>query len=819
MRIQRLLAASWFVLAVAFVRAQEHEPEAGLVALHQACLDAATDGVVLNVAAHPDDESSRTNAILRRKYGMRVVTVYSTYGDGGQNAIGREIGPELAHLRVRETLRAAAMSDVEVRWLGMPDFGFSKTLEETLKVWDGEVLKERLRKVLDRVEPDILVTNHNLTQGHGHHRASYWAITELLKERAAKGLHVPPLYARCSVDDAQLTLDPAELEPARGETYARIAFRAWTQHVTQGPWGTHNPLQVGKDWWKLVNAEQLFDASVAADQAAVASAASDLLRWVRRREDGLDRLPVDAAHLEAAQLATLTKRLLAQARTAYEQAVGAPGTSASAQPRRFADLDVLRRRIAALQRVLLALANVRAEVWLDGEEVPWGGSGKAYVVVHGMPKVQDLAVKCDGVEATPAPAQVRNTPFDGVPSAVANGSAGANATPSAPTPSSTDPAEPKPSTITPPPVPGRLVATFSSGAAPEDSAAPSPEPAFVDLTITFQLEGVPITLLPSLPYTTVSPIEVEWDRQVVMVPKGQKVERLLSASVTSHLGTDAAAAIRLSMGPGIQAVPIPSRLALSQEHANARLLVRATIDADELTSDAGLEIGFRGWSTRLRVLPVDVSVPPGLRVGLVRGPDDTIDRALNDLGISFVALDRDALMTTRLEDFTTVLLDIRAFFHRPELAEVRDRLLQFVSAGGRVVSMYHKPGEWNERAGHPLLAPFPLTVGNDRVTEEDSPVVMLQPQHRLWQHPHGITVADFEGWVQERGLNFPSKWDTAWTPLLEMKDSSDEKASQGALLHTQYGRGDFVYCSLALYRQLRVGNAGAARLLVNLLAK
>ena len=80
MRIQRLLAASWFVLAVAFVRAQEHEPEAGLVALHQACLDAATDGVVLNVAAHPDDESSRTNAILRRKYGMRVVTVYEYIG-------------------------------------------------------------------------------------------------------------------------------------------------------------------------------------------------------------------------------------------------------------------------------------------------------------------------------------------------------------------------------------------------------------------------------------------------------------------------------------------------------------------------------------------------------------------------------------------------------------------------------------------------------------------------------------------------------------------------------------------------------------------
>src|SRR5262245_38116506 len=99
--------------------AQGPEPEAGLVALHQACLDAATDGVVLNVTAHPDADSSRTNTMLRRKYGLRVVTVYSTYGDGGQNAIGKEIGPELAWLRVRETLRASAMMGFEVRWLGM----------------------------------------------------------------------------------------------------------------------------------------------------------------------------------------------------------------------------------------------------------------------------------------------------------------------------------------------------------------------------------------------------------------------------------------------------------------------------------------------------------------------------------------------------------------------------------------------------------------------------------------------------------------------------------------------------------------------------
>ena len=811
----RLRAGAFFTqlcLGVgAAAHAQQAEPEAGLVALHQALLDAGTTGVVLNVAAHPDDESSRTNTMLRRKYGCRVVTMYSTYGDGGQNAIGREIGPELASLRVRETLRAAAMSGVEVRWLGMPDFGFSKTLDETLKVWDGAVLKERMRKVLDAVEPDLVVTNHTLNQGHGHHRASYWAIEALLQERASRQERVPPLYVRCAVGDAQLTLDPAELEPARGETYARLAHRAWTQHVTQGPWGAHNPLQVGKDWWKLANAE-----AVVAAGASAAAVAGDLQHWLRARDGGLDRLPADAARRDPAQMMAETVRLLQQARSAFEAALADLGK----QPRPpVARLEALRGRIEALQRVLLALANVRAEVWLERDEVPAGGSGKAFVVVHGCEHVQELVVQCGGVDAVPVQAAVRATPFDGMPAPPANTTPdavagatppanGANATPT--------PAEPVPA---PAPVPGRYSVAFETDADPGDAALTGPEPSFVSVSVRFQLAGAPIRLFYELAYTPVVPIELQWDREVVMVPKGQQVERLLSVSVTSHRDRDTEAPVRLSMGPGIHAVPIPGRLQLSPAQPNARLLVRATIDCAELTPDAGLEVGLRDAAARLRVLPIDVSVPPGLKVALVRGPDDTIERALGDLGIGFVSLDRDALMMARLEEFTTVLLDIRAYFHRPELADVRERLLQFVRAGGRVVAMYHKPGEWNERPGHPLLAPFALNVADERTTEEDSPVVMLQPQHRLWSHPHAITAADFTGWVQERGLNFPDKWDPAWTPLLELKDSGDKKASQGALLHTQYGRGDFVYCSLALYRQLRIGNAGAARLLVNLLAK
>ena len=813
MRSKNTALALAVMVGAQVLAAQSPEPEAGLVALHQARLDASTSGVVLNVAAHPDDESSRTNTMLRRKYGTRVVTVYSTYGDGGQNAIGKEIGPDLARLRVRETLTAAGMMDVEVRWLGMRDFGFSKTLDETLAVWGKDALLVAMRKVVEEIDPDFVVTNHDLTHGHGHHRASFWAISQVIEEQKLKGRYAPALYSRCGLEDAQLVFDPSELDPVRGETYARIAHRAWTQHVTQGPWGAHEPLQVGKDYWKLVLPE-----GIASEQAAV------FAQWVRPR---LQKWAPDLARsfgelqpgVSKASLGFVAADLLAALRVQRATA------GAALEP----EID---RRIAALQRVLLAEAGVRVEVWLDQDEVPRGGEGKAFVVVHGMQRVLNLKVRCGDREATPVVPRLRSTFFDAMP-AIPTGATpadlgmpsgnGAPTAPSAPTPP-------------PQPVPGRLAVTFAM-APVGDNVADSPLPDYVPLHIAFELDGVParmdpdkhylvaptqrvaIDLQPKLAFSPVDPVTLAWDRDAVMVPAGKRVEIILSASVTSRRLQDLAEPIRLATGSGVKAEAIPGRVSLSPDHAEARVLVRTAIDSGELGENPSVRLELAGEKAHLRIVPVEVFVPPGLRVGLVRGPDDTIERAIGDLGIAYTLLDRDALAIARLEDFSTLLLDMRSYHHVPELAEHRDRILQFCRAGGRVVSMYHKPGEWNERAGHPQLAPFALTIGNDRATEEDAEVVMLQPEHPIWQRPHAISVQDFAGWVQERGLNFPSKWDSAWTPLLELKDSADEKSTQGALLYTQYGRGDFVYCSLVLYRQLRNGHAGAARLLVNLLAR
>lgn len=778
------------------VTAQKPEAATGFVASYQALLDARNDIVVLNVAAHPDDESSRTNTVLRRKYGMRIVTVYSTYGDGGQNAISREIGPALAKIRVGETLRASAMSGAEVRWLGMTDFGFSKTLPETLKFWGEDVLKKRMRKVIDQVDPDVIITNHTLTRGHGHHRASIWAAIEILKERAAAKQYVPRLYARSGLDKAQLHFETGEVDPARGQTYARLAWAAWVQHVSQGPWGKHNPLRVGKDYWRVVYPEGVSDAD-----------AKDLTQWGKRREGqwafGKPNLPANLMQMPAAE----RKKLIAREMSGLH----------TISPFDEAHAKVVVASYFRLQKLFLAESGVSAEVWLERQTVPRGGRGKGYVVVHGHEHVTNLKVTCRGAAAEPVRRPVGRNPANGPP----------RAAPSSGNPkgAATADKDSLPAVVAAPikpkadPLPGRYEFGFDCQYGSGDELPGGPEPSFVDVLTTFEIDGVPYRITSRLTYTPVEPVALKFEREVVLVARGQKSERLLSISVESHLDTTIDAPVQLQMGPGIDAVATPSRLELTKEQREARILVRAVIDASEMTPDAGLAVGFGEGKVRLPLRLIDVTVPPGLNVGLVRGPEDSTEQTLSDLGISFTSLDRDALVSTQLDKFSVILLDIRAYHHRPELAEVRERLQQYCRSGGRVVSMYHKPGEWNAKAGHPLLAPFGLTVGNERVTEEDAVVKLLNPDHRLMKHPHEIQASDFENWVQERGLNFPKTWDAAWVPMLGMRDTGEAKDHEGSLLYTSYGQGDFVYCSLSLYRQLRRGNPGAVRLLVNLLSR
>jgi len=205
-------------------------------------------------------------------------------------------------------------------------------------------------------------------------------------------------------------------------------------------------------------------------------------------------------------------------------------------------------------------------------------------------------------------------------------------------------------------------------------------------------------------------------------------------------------------------------------------------------------------------------VVSGRKVGYVPSSDDTLERALAALGVDSAKLTADDIAKSDLSPFHTIVIDNRGYQAHPELVAANSRLLKFAEDGGTVVVFYHRVGEWN-----PQLAPFPISVGNDRVTEEDAPVTFLQPKHPLLNFPNKITQKDFANWIQERGLYFPSSWDPRYTAVLATNDTG-EPPLKGGLLVAPYGKGNYIYTSFVWYRQLRAGHPGGYRFFANLIS-
>ncbi len=753
------------------------QPPAGAIGFRQACLDASSDAVVMNVAAHPDDESARSMVYLRRTLGVRTVAVFSTCGEGGQNAVGRDIGEALARRRVLETLAAAEHTDTEVRWLGFPDFGYSKSLEETLRVWGEDRLRDAMLQVLRDVAPDVILTNHDTVRGHGHHRASAWAIEAAVKLYAEETGRSVPLYQRPAdeKDDASFKLEVSRLDPVAGKTFARQAHEGLLEHASQGPWGPHDPARVREERWKLVwpaagEADPFASLpTVFADRAfaRACAACGTTADAVAASLGGLQKDRAVAAHLAIVRsmLGTLSRVAEVLAR----------------DPDGAANLRRVLRRREALERAWLHGHGVSVEAYVTRTRIPLFGHGTMRVAVHAErpTDVEGLAVTWQGLSARPATdgalgALVREIDFH----------------------------------LLPPGIGGDTQLDPVTGA------------RILQPRVAFRLGEIEVVVTPRVRVLPVPELGMAWDRDVFVLPRAASdASRVLSLELDYHGDGASNDALRVEAPEGITAELRPSRVAVSSERRDARALLRLHITAaSALREDSALVAHYGVHTTRLPVRAVDVDIPADLRVGLVRGPDDTLLRTLQDLGVEHAELDERALAVTDLGSFTTLAFDMRTGGHRQDLRDHRDRIAEFAAGGGRVLFLYHKPNEWNARPGRPALAPYELTVGNDRIAEEDAAVEFLVPDHPLLRRPHAITAADFAGWVQERGLNFPEKWGAEWTPLLRMADK-DEKPLDGALLVAPHGKGSFVFCSLALYRQWREGHAGALRMLVNLLSR
>ncbi|MBT8283953.1 MAG: LmbE family protein, partial [Flavobacteriaceae bacterium] len=195
---------------------------------------------------------------------------------------------------------------------------------------------------------------------------------------------------------------------------------------------------------------------------------------------------------------------------------------------------------------------------------------------------------------------------------------------------------------------------------------------------------------------------------------------------------------------------------------------------------------------------------------------DDIPQSLEQIGYTVHTISPEDIQKGSLSPFDAIVVGIRAYNVVDDMRFKQDALLDYVKEGGNLIVQYNTSGRSGLKFDN--LAPYPIHVSRDRVTDESTPVRILDPEHPLMTFPNTITEKDFDGWIQERGLYFPDQWDDAFTPVLAMADQ-DETEKEGSLLIASYGKGTYIYTGLSFFRELPAGVSGAFKLFANMLSQ
>jgi LmbE family N-acetylglucosaminyl deacetylase len=328
-------------------------------------------------------------------------------------------------------------------------------------------------------------------------------------------------------------------------------------------------------------------------------------------------------------------------------------------------------------------------------------------------------------------------------------------------------------------------------------------------------------------------VMLEPGTQVISTHNGKS--STVTVGITSNIESAAHGNLRLELPNGWRSEPAQSAVTFTRRGEKQELQFKvfpAALQQGRATVGAVLESDGEKYSegytlvtredlgsfyyyqpARQRVSIVDVQVPHDVKVGYVMGAGDDIPTILKQVGMNVTMIPAEHLASEDLGQFGTIVLGIRAYDTQKEVAANNKKLLDFVSAGGTLIVQYDTGvGEFNSGK----FTPYPAELSRARVSVEEAPVEILAPQDSVFHYPNTITADDFNGWVQERGLYFMSKWDDHFTPLLSCHDPGED-AQKGGLLRAQYGKGTYIYTGYAFFRQLPAGVPGAVRLYVNLL--
>jgi hypothetical protein len=374
-----------------------------------------------------------------------------------------------------------------------------------------------------------------------------------------------------------------------------------------------------------------------------------------------------------------------------------------------------------------------------------------------------------------------------------------------------------------------------------------PEPQLPRVRATYRYQGVESYIESDIETSSIDAIGLQVRRRLAVgpalsvqfvaangvAPAGTSEYRL--EAVVRNVGAGARSGeLRLEVPAGLIVSPSAQKFSFQKEGEEVRFAfalrlpagvrdytARAVASSGGKTYDtsfspvtyAGLETLYVAKPAAHMVRVMDVQVSKALRIGYVMGSGDEVPEALRQLGVPYDLFSPSDVASADLNRYTTLLLGIRAYAVRPELKVHNARLLDFVKNGGTLIVQYNT----QEYDGNYGPYPYSMTARAEEISEEDSPVRILVPDHPVFQQPNRISAKDFDGWVEQRGSKFWTTWAPEYTALLETNDSG-QAPQRGGWLEAKYGKGRYIYCAYAWYRQLPYAVPGAYRLFANLIS-
>jgi LmbE family N-acetylglucosaminyl deacetylase len=829
-----LLLAALLVLPLAIrkVSAQQEAPAPGrgqsVADTLEAIQKARVVTRVLFTVAHPDDEASTLLTYLPHALGTDTTLLTLNRGEGGQNAIGPEQGAQLGILRSSELLAAMNVEGPHLYFTRVVDFGFSKTLQETLEKWNGVELEDMVR-VIRMLRPQIVINGWGgMKTGHGNHQDSGYQTPKAVEAAADPTKYPDQIAEGLKPWRAELILDPVrataqdekvdytgswvvpadEISPIWGLSYRDIALEGYLHHRSQGVTPFLNSPFLRRPYGLKRS------TGGAPSPSDFAQPLTSLARVI----------PVPSQDALAA-----ADHDLDQARMAAEKLDWAGAVRSMAEAgKQIASLEdqVKRSQDSSAASALWELEQVRGRINLAFADAA------AIKIVSNADRSELVAGEGFGVRVEVTHRSDLNATFSKPDLAMPSGW---SITKQEEKDGSTNFSVAVPADAQTPHPPGDFLDPFPPPLVSARTHVEADGYAF-DFTAPVQsLHSTTVSVL-SYPLRIVPPVELTPEPGQYVVVESRQPKRFdVFARVHSFAQTPSKVIVGVQVPPGWKA-PAPEVVEFSgagDRLAHITVTPPEKIAAGNYALKAFAKRGQERYETSLEPLPslptylwsapatvpvhvFSIAVPEHLHVGYISADNDAaIPDSLRRLGVEVETLDANALAFGNLSRCDAIVVGMRAYELRSDVVASNSRLLEYAADGGTLVVLDQRPAVWD-----PLKpAPFPATMGpGPRVTDENAAVSFTDPASPLLNFPNKIEARDFDGWVQERGLYFWEKWDAQYHTVLSMHDPG-EKDVMGSLVWTRTGKGTYIYTGLSFSRQLPEGNAGAFRLFVNLLSQ